>query len=198
MPDATPRRPALNIPLIVLWVASIAVAAIGYWQLRTGNAGQADFYNNGGSDYLTYLDLQTQSTVGGMLLIAGIVGVLVALAVHARNRHASVVAREALAAAAPVGFVEVDEYEIDDLDDADAATDVPARDESVAPVPAAASAETASDVPAEASAAVTATETPGPDAEPAAAETADAAASDAPVVDGAPTTTDEGTDTPKA
>ena len=144
MPDATPRRLALNIPLIVLWVASIAVGAIGYWQLRTGNAGQADFYNNGGSDYLTYLDLQTQSTVGGMLLIAGIVGVLVALAVHARNRHASVVAREALAAA------------------------------------------------------VTATETPGPDAEPAAAETADAAASDAPVVDGAPTTTDEGTDTPKA
>jgi len=197
LPDATPRRLALNIPLIVLWVASIAVGAIGYWQLRTGNAGQADFYNNGGSDYLTYLDLQTQSTVGGMLLIAGIVGVLVALAVHARNRHASVVAREALAAAAPVGFVEVDEYEIDDLDDADAATDVPARDEA-ATVPAAASAETASDVPAEASAAVTATETPGPDAEPAAAETADAAASDAPVVDGAPTTTDEGTDTPKA
>ncbi|MGW9185524.1 hypothetical protein [Agromyces sp. NPDC055661] len=197
MPDATPRRLALNIPLIVLWVASIAVGAIGYWQLRTGNAGQADFYNNGGSDYLTYLDLQTQSTVGGMLLIAGIVGVLVALAVHARNRHASVVAREALAAAAPVGFVEVDEYEIDDLDDADAATDVPARDEA-ATVPAAASAETASDVPAEASAAVTATETPGPDVEPAAAETADAAASDTPVVDGAPTTTDEGTDTPKA
>ena len=164
MPDATPRRLALNIPLIVLWVASIAVGAIGYWQLRTGNAGQADFYNNGGSDYLTYLDLQTQSTVGGMLLIAGIVGVLVALAVHARNRHASVVAREALAAAAPVGFVEVDEYEIDDLDDADAATDVPARDESVAPVPAAAS-----------------------------AETADAAASDTRPADGAPGATDSDT-----
>ena len=192
MPDATPRRIALNIPLIVLWVASIAVAAIGYWQLRAGNAGQADFYNNGGSDYLTYLDLQTQSTVGGMLLIAGIVGVLVALAVHARNRHASVVAREALAAAAPVGFVEVDEYELDDLDETDAATDVPARDETVAaPVPAAASDEAAG-----ASAAVTATEAPGPDAEPAVAETADAAASDTRPADGAPGATDS--DTPKA
>ena len=197
MPDATPRRLALNIPLIVLWVASIAVGAIGYWQLRTGNAGQADFYNNGGSDYLTYLDLQTQSTVGGMLLIAGIVGVLVALAVHARNRHAAVIAREALAAAAPVGFVEFDEF--DEIDDADAAADVPARDEAAAAaVPAAASAEPASDEAAEASAAVTATETPGPDAEPAAAETADAEASDAPVVEGAPSTTDEGTETPKA
>ncbi|HEU0182497.1 MAG TPA: hypothetical protein VFR16_09945 [Agromyces mariniharenae] len=173
MPDATPRRLALNIPLIVLWVASIAVGAIGYWQLRAGNAGQADFYNTGGSDYLTYLDLQTQSTIGGMLLIAGIVGVLIALAVHARNRHASVVAREALAAAAPVGFVEVDEF--DEFDDTDAATDVPARDETAAAtVPAAASAETTSDEAAEAaeaSAAVTATETPGSDAEPAAAET---------------------------
>ncbi|MGW4930266.1 hypothetical protein ACWEOH_14035 [Agromyces sp. NPDC004153] len=170
MPDATPRRLALNIPLIVLWVASIAVGAIGYWQLRAGNAGQADFYNTGGSDYLTFLDLQTQSTIGGMLIIAGIVGVLVALAVHARNRHASVVARGALAAAAPVGFVEVDEF--DEFDDADAAADVPARDEAAAAtVPAAASAETTGDEAAEASAAVTATETPGSDAEPAAAET---------------------------
>lgn len=194
MPDATPRRLALNIPLIVLWVASIAVAAIGYWQLRAGNAGQADFYNNGGSDYLTYLDLQTQSTIGGMLLIAGIVGVLVALAVHARNRHASVVAREALAAAAPAGFVELDEYEIDD---ADAASDVPARDETAA-VPAITTDAAASDVPAEASAAVTATEAPGPDAEPAAAEAADAAASDAPVADAEPGTTDTDGGTSKA
>ena len=185
MPDATPRRLALNIPLIVLWVASIAVGAIGYWQLRAGNAGQADFYNTGGSDYLTYLDLQTQSTVGGMLLIAGIVGVLVALAVHARNRHASVVAREALAAAAPVAFVEVDEF--DEIDDADAAADVPARDENAAAaVPAAASARTTSDEAAEAteaSAAVTATETPGSDAEPAPAEIDEPAASDAPATD---------------
>ncbi|TYL51189.1 hypothetical protein [Agromyces mariniharenae] len=189
MPDATPRRLALNIPLIVLWVASIAVGAIGYWQLRAGNAGQADFYNTGGSDYLTYLDLQTQSTIGGMLLIAGIVGVLVALAVHARNRHASVVAREALAAAAPVALVEVDEFdEYDDADDTDAAADLPARDgAAAATVPAAASAETTSDEAAEAaeaSAAVTATETPGTDTEPAAAETDESAAS--------------GTDHPKA
>lgn len=185
MPDATPRRLALNIPLIVLWVASIAVGAIGYWQLRAGNAGQADFYNTGGSDYLTYLDLQTQSTVGGMLLIAGIVGVLVALAVHARNRHASVVAREALAAAAPVAFVEVDEF--DEIDDADAAADVPARDENAAAaVPAAASARTTSDEAAEAaeaSAAVTATETPGSVADPAPAEIDEPAASDAPATD---------------
>lgn len=173
VPNATPRRLALNIPLIVLWVASIAVGAIGLWQLRAGNAGQADFYNTGGSDYLTFLDLQTQSTIGGMLLVAGVVGVLVALAVHARNRAAAIVAREA--AASVTAVTAVDEFdEFDDVD-ADAAADA-ARDEAPradvptavpAAVPAAvvADATPTDDGAAEASAAVTATEAPGPDAE---------------------------------
>ena len=177
MPNATPRRLALNIPLIVLWVASIAVGAIGLWQLRAGNAGQADFYNSGGSDYLTFLDLQTQSTIGGMLLIAGIVGVLVALAVHARNRAAAIVAREAAATVTAVDeFDELDEFEDDDTEagEVPAAAEVPA-DDSAAP----------SDEPAaEASAAVAETEAPGADTETAAApvestDEAESAASDA-------------------
>lgn len=175
MPNATSRRFALNIPLIVLWVVSIGVAVIGFWQLRAGNAGQADFYNTGGSDYLTYLDLQTQSTIGGLLLTAGIVGVFVTLAVHARNRAAAVVARDAAESALIAEFDEVDER-----DESDAAADE-SEDASTAPAVASAAAaapeadattepvvdEPAADEPAaEASAAVTEAETPGPDAEP--------------------------------
>lgn len=188
MPNATPRRLALNIPLIVLWVASIAVGAIGLWQLRAGNAGQADFYNTGGSDYLTFLDLQTQSTIGGMLLVAGIVGVLIALAVHARNRAAAIVAREAAATVTAVDELdELDEFDDDDTDvaaaparEVSAAAEVPAAVE----VPATDSAAPSEEPAAEASAAVAGTEAPGSDTETAAApvgstDEAESAASDA-------------------
>jgi len=92
LPNDTTRRLTLNIPLIVLWVAAIAVAGLGYWLLQSGNVAQADFYNTQGSDYLQFLNLQTQSTLGGMLLAAGVVGVFIALAIHARNRAAAVLA----------------------------------------------------------------------------------------------------------
>jgi hypothetical protein len=100
LPNDTTRRLALNIPLIVLWVAAIAVAGLGYWLLQSGNVAQADFYNTQGSDYLQFLNLQTQSTLGGMLLAAGVVGVFIALAIHARNRAAAVLAANAADTAA--------------------------------------------------------------------------------------------------
>ncbi|WP_136707261.1 hypothetical protein [Agromyces sp. H66] len=92
MSNAITRRPTLNIPIIVLWVVSVGVGLFGYIFLQGGNAAQADFYNTGGDDYLEYLNLQTQSTIGGMLLTAGIVGVFIALATHARNWAAANVA----------------------------------------------------------------------------------------------------------
>lgn len=152
MSNATTRRPALNIPLIVLWVAAVAVTGLGYWLLQSGNAAQADFYNEQGSDYLQYLNLQTQSTIGGMLLAAGVVGVFIALATHALNRAAAVVSAAAAAAATPApafagsslddtdepALVEVAQptrAESADADTADApeATDVVADEKPVAP-----------------------------------------------------------------
>lgn len=106
--NANTRRLALNIPLIVLWVAAVAVAALGYFLLQSGNAAQADFYNTQGSDYLQFLNLQTQSTIGGMLLTAGVVGVFIALATHARNRAAAIIATSA---------VETVDIEFNDLED---------------------------------------------------------------------------------
>lgn len=112
MPNPTTRRLTLNIPIIVLWVASVAVGVFGYFFLQAGNAAQADFYNTQGSDYLEYLNLQTQSTIGGMLLTAGIVGVFIALATHARNWAAA-----ADSAANRAAYDELFEHDLDDDDD---------------------------------------------------------------------------------
>ncbi len=95
MSNTTLRRPALNIPLLALWVVAVAVLAFGSWMLLAGNAAQAEFYTSGGDDYLEYLNLQTQSTIGGFLLIAGVIGLLLALATHARNHAASLLATRA-------------------------------------------------------------------------------------------------------
>lgn len=165
LPNDTTRRLAVNIPLIVLWVAAIAVAGLGYWLLQTGNAAQADFYNTQGSDYLLFLNLQTQSTLGGMLLTAGVVGVFIALAIHARNRAAAVLAANATAIA---GFFEDDLEEDDAFDgtygDADAQT-------VTAPAARSANADdatSATDAPADTASPAGAAAAP---AEPAAAET---------------------------
>jgi len=146
----TTRRLVLNIPLIVLWVAAVAVAGLGYWLLQSGNAAQADFYNTQGSDYLQFLNLQTQSTIGGMLLTAGVIGVFIALATHARNRAAAVVAAKAAA---------IDDLDMRDLldDESDFVAVQPVEEPAAAPAAPSETAETAE------TAAPATTETTGPD-----------------------------------
>jgi hypothetical protein len=124
LPNTTLRRPALNIPLLALWLVTIGAAAVGFWMLQAGNAAQAEFYTSGGDDYLLYLNLQTQSTIGGFLLIAGVVGVLLALATHARNRSAAVLAANAVASDdTAVGAS--DDLDDDGFDDVDNGSDEP-------------------------------------------------------------------------
>ena len=36
LPTTTPRRPALNLPLLLLWIAAVGVAAIGFWLVQRG------------------------------------------------------------------------------------------------------------------------------------------------------------------
>jgi hypothetical protein len=149
----TTRRLVLNIPLIVLWVAAVAVAGLGYWLLQTGNAAQADFYNTQGSDYLQFLNLQTQSTIGGMLLTAGVIGVFIALAIHARNRAAAIVAANAAA---------IDDLDVRDLnedDDAEFVAVQPVEEATAAPVAAPSESGDVEPVTADAAAEAPATET---------------------------------------
>ena len=119
MSNITLRRPALNIPLLALWAASIGVTVLGYSLLQRGNADLAAFYTAGGSDYSEFLGLQSQGTIGGMLLTAGVVGVFIALATHARNRAATLVAGHASTIAADDADHPGDALYIEDVDDAD-------------------------------------------------------------------------------
>lgn len=131
----------MNIPLIALWVASLGIGVFGLIFLLTGNTAQADFYNTGGSDYLQYLSLQTQSTIGGMLLTAGVVGVFIALATHARIWAAAKVAADQLA------HEDLYARELDDEEDGDDGFDATGlRDEdTVAPTAAPTSTARATD-----------------------------------------------------
>lgn len=120
MPNTILRRSALNIPLLALWVVAVGVLALGFWMLQAGNAAQAEFYTSGGDNYLEYLNLQTQSTIGGFLLVAGVFGLLLALATHARNRAAAALA----AGAAPTNDERLDasdDFDDDVVDDDEAA-----------------------------------------------------------------------------
>jgi hypothetical protein len=111
----TPRRLALNLPLLVLWIAAVGVAAVGYWLVQRGNAAQAEFYTAGGTDPLELLSAQSTTTMGGLLLAAGVVGLLLALATHARARSAAILAANTVADAATHEPVASEDF--DDLDD---------------------------------------------------------------------------------
>lgn len=122
MPTTTPRRFALNLPLLVLWIAAAGVAALGYWLVQRGNAAQAEFYTAGGTDPLELLSAQSTTTMGGLLLAAGVVGLLLALATHARARSAAILAANTVADAAtsePVASDDVDDLDDDRLDEGD-------------------------------------------------------------------------------
>lgn len=113
----TNRRPALNLPLLGLWVAAVVVGGAGTWMVLSGNAGQADFYNQGGSDPAELLGLQSRATIGGLLIAAGVLGLLLALATHARTR-AALTANQS--SATPVDATSDVLGDVDDLDEEDA------------------------------------------------------------------------------
>ncbi|AWB88972.1 hypothetical protein [Homoserinimonas hongtaonis] len=74
-----------NIPLIVLWAASIAVVVIGYLVTTMAITAQTDLYGAGSQDVQALLNGQAGVTMGTTLLGVGVLGILLALAVHARN-----------------------------------------------------------------------------------------------------------------
>lgn len=114
-----------NLPLALLWLAGFIVTAVGYLVLTSSNAAQAEFYTSGSQDYATYFSAQSGSTLGSVLIGAGVLGLLLALAAHVKPRPA--------AASTPVA--EAEEHfdgEFDLADDLDSiARDAETADDSV-------------------------------------------------------------------
>lgn len=78
-----------NFPLILLWAASIAVIVIGYLVMTMAIATQTDLYGSGSQDVQALLNGQAGVTLGTTLVGVGVLGILIALAVHARNASAN-------------------------------------------------------------------------------------------------------------
>ena len=113
MPSTSPYR-RLNLPLLALWVVSLATAGIGFWLQRAGTAGQAAFYTSGSQDPTELLTQQANTDLGALLVAAGVIGVLIALATQASNTFARMRTTDAAA-------VDASEHE-HDLDEVESAT----------------------------------------------------------------------------
>jgi len=81
-----------NLPLALLWLGGFIVTAAGYLVLTSSNAAQAEFYTSRSQDYATYFSAQSGSTLGSVLIGAGILGLLLALTAHVIARPEGVTA----------------------------------------------------------------------------------------------------------
>jgi hypothetical protein len=144
MSQSTPARPAINLALIGLWVVTALVLAAGIWLLLSSNGRQVELYTAQSDDYEAYLSAQGGTTLGGILIGAGALGLLLSLATQAvisssAHRYAALAALPA-----PYHFVDTDEYG-DDF--ADESVEVPARADAAAPASAASTAPVAAEAP---------------------------------------------------
>ncbi|TFC91338.1 MULTISPECIES: hypothetical protein [Cryobacterium] len=84
----------LNLALVVLWLASVIVTLVGWLVLSSSNAAQADFYTSASQNYAGYFAAQSGSTLGSILIGAGVLGMILALASQVRVRGAVVASVE--------------------------------------------------------------------------------------------------------
>ena len=78
----------LNLPLAALWLAVILVTLVGWLVLSSSNATQAEFYTSESQDYAGYFAAQSGSTLGSVLIGAGVLGMMLAIASQVRVRPA--------------------------------------------------------------------------------------------------------------
>ncbi|MFB9308025.1 hypothetical protein BJY17_002505 [Agromyces hippuratus] len=126
----------VNVPLILLWVAALALIGGGYWLLSSSTAAQIEFYTSGSQDVAGLLGAQSNTTIAGLLLAVGALAVVIALAVHAlahvSARSAS--AEVAAAFAAEDAAFEAEVARADAEADAELARADATADAAVAPV----------------------------------------------------------------
>jgi hypothetical protein len=102
-----------NIALALLWLVDVVVTGVGYYILTTSNAAQADFYTSQSADYVSYFGSQSGSNLGATLIGAGVIGIIITLAVHALSRSISTIAATATSATALGEDHDVDFTDID-------------------------------------------------------------------------------------
>ncbi|MDQ0894124.1 hypothetical protein [Agromyces ramosus] len=141
MSQSSPARPAINLALIGLWVVTAVVLAVGIWLLLSSNGRQVELYTGQSDDYAAYLSAQGGTTLGGLLIGVGALGLLLSLATQA---VISAAAHRNAAVPAAYHFVDTDEYG-DDF--ADESVEVPARADATAAVPAASAAPVVTEAP---------------------------------------------------
>ena len=81
MTSTTPR--SLNLPLLGAWLASAVITVVGVVLLITSNAAQVAFYVEQTADPAPILTAQAGTTVGGLLIAVGLLGLIIAFATQA-------------------------------------------------------------------------------------------------------------------
>ena len=81
MNSTTPR--SLNLPLLGAWLASAVITVVGVVLLISSNAAQVAFYVEQTADPAPILTAQAGTTVGGLLIAVGLLGLVIALATQA-------------------------------------------------------------------------------------------------------------------
>lgn len=117
----SPRLARFNLPLAILWLASAVAIAGGYLLMSKGNSDQAAVYTSGQADYAALFSAQSNATVGGLLIGAGVVGALLGGAVLALRKPVVVPAPALAAFPAPAEEDLVDDDPFDDEADLDEA-----------------------------------------------------------------------------
>lgn len=100
------RLSRINIPRIVLWLASVVVGVLGYLLMTTSNNTEATIYTAGTADYPALFAAQSGSTVGGMLIVIGVLGLLLALTSMAITRRPAAAPEVAVVDASGIEAVE--------------------------------------------------------------------------------------------
>ena len=105
----------VNIPLIALWIVSIVAVVGGYLLVISSNASQADLYTAGTADYPGLFAAQSGAAIGTAIIGAGVLGFLIALALHAHFfavKHAAVALVADVITDADDDFDEIDATEV--------------------------------------------------------------------------------------
>ncbi|ROQ38712.1 hypothetical protein EDF46_2353 [Frondihabitans sp. PhB188] len=106
-----PRLSRINLPRMILWLASLVVAVGGYLLMTISNTREAAIYTAGTADYPKLFATQSGSTIGGLLIAVGVLGALLALTSMALTWKPRVATE---AEAAPEAELDAAEAELDD------------------------------------------------------------------------------------